>query len=245
VVLIYNLPGSPALRLTPEIASDIFLGKITQWNDAKMVETNPGAALPDMAIVVVHRSDGSGTTAIFSDYLSKISAEWREKVGAGKSLNWPTGLGAKGNPGIAGLVKQLPGSIGYVELIYSLQNKMPVAALKNKAGAFVEPTVASVSAAAAVEIPADTRVSITDTEAKDGYPIAGFTWVILYQEQNYGGRSDKQALELVKLVSWMIHDGQRFAEELKYSPLPIDVVVKADAILTGVTYGGKPVLKKK
>jgi len=244
VVLTYNLPGNLALKVTPEIAVDIFLGNLTRWNDAKIGEVNPGIALPDMAIVVVHRSDGSGTTAIFSDYLSKVSTDWKEKVGAGKSLNWPVGLGAKGNPGVAGLVKQLPGAIGYVELVYTLQNKMPAAAVKNKAGVFVEPTIASVTAAAAVEIPPDTRASITDTDAKDGYPISGFTWLIFYREQNYGGRSETKARELLKLVSWMIHDGQRFAEELKYSSLPADVVTKADKILASVTYAGKPILKK-
>jgi phosphate transport system substrate-binding protein len=197
-----------------------------------------------MAIVVVHRSDGSGTTSIFSDYLSKVSAEWKDKVGAGKSLNWPAGLGAKGNPGVAGLIKQLPGSVGYVELIYASQNKMPVAVIKNKAGAFVEPGIKSVSAAAVTQIPAGTRVSITDTDAKDGYPISGFTWLVLYQEQNYGGGSSQRAAELLRLVSWMIHDGQQFAEPLEYSPLPKDVIIKAEKILASVTYNGKPVLKK-
>jgi len=243
VVLTYNLPGNPELKFTPQIVADVFLGKITQWNDTSIAEANPGAALPGMAIVVVHRSDGSGTTSIFSDYLSKVSAEWKDKVGAGKSLNWPAGLGAKGNPGVAGLIKQLPGSVGYVELIYASQNKMPVAVIKNKAGAFVEPGIKSVSAAAVTQIPADTRVSITDTDAKDGYPISGFTWLVLYQEQNYGG-SSQRAAELLRLVSWMIHDGQQFAEPLEYSPLPKDVIIKAEKILASVTYNGKPVLKK-
>ena len=244
VVLTYNLPGNPPLKLTPEIVANIFLGNLARWNDPAIAEANPGIAIPDMAIVVVHRSDGSGTTAVFSDYLSKVSSEWKEKVGAGKSLNWPVGLGAKGNPGVAGLIKQLPGAVGYVELIYTLQNKMPVAMVRNKAGVFIDPTIASVSAAGAVEIPADTRASITDTEVKNGYPISGFTWLIFYREQDYGGRSKEQARELLQLASWMIHDGQQFARELAYSPLPVDVVAKADKILASVTYAGKPVLGK-
>jgi phosphate transport system substrate-binding protein len=244
VVLTYNVPGNPAIKLTPKVLADIFLGRITQWNDSQIVALNPEAHLPDMAIVVVHRSDGSGTTFIFSDYLGKVSTDWKDKVGVGKSLNWPVGLGAKGNPGVAGLVKQLPGSLGYVELIYALQNRMSVALLSNKAGNFVLPTIKSVSAAAAVAIPPDTRVSITDTEAKDGYPISGFTWLILYQEQNYGGRSREEALELVQMISWMIHDGQQLVEPLQYSPLPKEVVVLADAILAGITHGGRPLLAK-
>jgi phosphate transport system substrate-binding protein len=244
VVLTYNIPGSPEVKMTPQVLADIFLGKITQWNDPQIAAINPDTKLPDMAMVVVHRSDGSGTTFIFSDYLGKVSAEWKEKVGVGKSLNWPVGLGAKGNPGVAGLVKQLPGSLGYVELIYSLQNRMSVAVVSNRAGNFVLPTIQSVSAAAATAIPADTRVSITDTAAKDGYPISGFTWLIIYQEQNYGGRSREEAAQLVNMISWMIHDGQQFTEPLQYSPLPKDAVVMADKVLASITYGGKPLLTK-
>ncbi|HVP58243.1 MAG TPA: phosphate ABC transporter substrate-binding protein PstS [bacterium] len=244
VVLTYNVAGSPTIKLTPDEIADIFVGKIEKWNDPRLVSTNPGITLPDMSIVVVHRSDGSGTTFIFSDYLGKISAEWKEKVGVGKSLNWPAGLGAKGNPGVAGLIKQLPGSIGYVELIYALQNKMPVAVVQNKAGSFIEPTIASVSAAAAVPIPADTRVSITDTDAKGGYPISGFTWLIFYREQYYGDRSIKRATDLVDLVNWMVHEGQQFTQPLYYAPLPKEAVAKAEAILKSVTYKSRPLLAK-
>jgi phosphate transport system substrate-binding protein len=244
VVLTYNVPGSANIRLTPDIIADIFMGKIERWNDSRLADINPDVKLPEMAIVVVHRSDGSGTTFIFSDYLGKVNAEWKEKVGVGKSLNWPVGLGAKGNPGVAGLIKQLPGSIGYVELVYTLQNKMPAAPVRNKAGNFIEPTVASVSAAAAVPIPADTRVSITDTDAKDGYPISGFTWLVFYQEQSYGGRSIERARDLVSLVSWMIHDGQQFAQPLYYSPLPKEAVAKSEVLLRSVIFNSKPLLKK-
>jgi phosphate transport system substrate-binding protein len=238
VAVTYNLPGAPVLKFTSEVVADIFLGKINKWNDERLAAVNPDVTLPDMAIVVVHRSDGSGTTFIFSDYLGKVSKEWTETVGVGKSLNWPVGLGAKGNPGVAGLVKQLPGAIGYVELIYALQNNMPAGLIKNAAGKFVSPGLESVSLAAQTELPTDTRVSITDTDAEGGYPIGGFTWLILYQEQNYGGRSRQKAEELVRLLWWMLHEGQEFAEPLHYAPLPAEAVRKAEAILAKVSYDG-------
>jgi phosphate transport system substrate-binding protein len=239
VVVTYSLPGDPVIKFTPDILADIFLGKLTKWNDPRLVEINPDLELPDMMIVVIHRSDGSGTTFIFADYLGKVSTQWLKKVGVGKSLNWPTGLGAKGNPGVAGLVKQLPGSIGYVELVYALQNHMPVGLVRNRSGSFIAPTMESVSIAAQTELPEDTRVSITDTGAEDGYPIGGFTWLILYQEQKYGGRSKDKADEMLKLMWWMIHEGQEFAEPLHYAPLPRQAVMKAEAILASVTYDGE------
>jgi phosphate transport system substrate-binding protein len=243
VVVTYNLPDKPKLKFTPDVIADIFLGKITKWSDPRIAAINAGVKIPDMGIVVVHRSDGSGTTAIFSDYLSKVSKEWEFKVGADKSLNWPVGLGAKGNPGVAGLVNQTPGAIGYVELIYTIQNNMPAGLIKNKAGNFIEPSLQSVSAAANVELPADTRVSITNTDATDGYPISGFTWLIFYQEQNYAERNKEKADELLKLLWWMVHEGQQFAEPLHYSPLPKSAVQKSEAILRSVVYNGSPVLK--
>ena len=243
VVVTYNLPDKPKLKFTPDVIADIFLGKITKWNDPRITGVNPEVKLPDMGIVVVHRSDGSGTTSIFSDYLSKVSKEWEFKVGADKSLNWPVGLGAKGNPGVAGLVNQTPGAIGYVELIYTIQNNMPAGLIKNKAGNFIDPSLQSVSAAANIELPDDTRVSITNTDAADGYPISGFTWLIFYKEQNYAERSKEKAEELLKLLWWMIHDGQQFAELLHYSPLSKSAVQKSEAILRSVLYSGSPVLK--
>jgi phosphate transport system substrate-binding protein len=243
VVVTYNVPDGPTLNLTPDVVADIFLGKLTKWNDERITKANPGVNLPDMTIVVVHRSDGSGTTFIFSDYLSKVSAEWKKVVGTGKSLNWPSGLGAKGNPGVAGLVKQLPGSIGYVELIYAVSNNMPVANVKNKSGNFVTPSIESVSLAADIELPDHTRVSITDTDAKEGYPISGFTWLIFYKEQSYDGRSIEKAQELMKLVWWMTHEGQSLAEPLHYAPLPEEAVKKAEAVLETTVYGGKPITK--
>jgi phosphate transport system substrate-binding protein len=244
VVVTYNLPENPKLNFTQDLVADIFLGKIKKWNDPQIVAANPKVKLPDLAISVVHRADGSGTTYIFSEYLSKVSKEWKDKVGTGKSLNWPAGqIGQKGNPGVAGYVKQTPGSVGYVELLYALQNKMAFGNIKNKTGAFVEPTPKSVSAAANIKIPDDTNVSLTDTDAKDGYPISGFTWLIFYKEQNYGGRSKEKAEALVKMLHWMVKDGQKFVEPLQYSALSSEAVAKSEKIIRSMTYGGAPILK--
>ena len=244
VVVTYNLPDNPKLSFTQDLVADIFLGKIKKWNDPQIAAANPKVKLPDLAISVVHRADGSGTTYIFSEYLSKVSKEWKEKIGTGKSLNWPAGqIGQKGNPGVAGYVKQTPGSVGYVELLYALQNKMAFGNIKNKAGMFVEPTPKSVSAAANVKIPDDTNVSLTDTEAKDGYPISGFTWLIFYKEQNYGGRSKAKAEALAKMLHWMVTDGQKFVEPLQYSALSKDAVTKSEKIIKSMTYSGTSILK--
>jgi len=243
VVATYNLPGNPRLKLTGDVLADIFLSKIDKWNDPRICAVNADIKMPEMNIVVVHRSDGSGTTSIFSDYLRKVSPEWQAKVGAGKSLNWPTGLGAKGNPGVAGLVKQVPGALGYVELIYAVGNKMPYADVKNRAGAFITPSMESVSQAANVVLPDDTRASITDTDAKAGYPISGFTWIVLYKEQSYGNRPKQKAEALLNLMWWMTHQGQDLAEPLHYAPLPKDAVMKAEALLRSATFGGAPLLK--
>ncbi|MGQ9610742.1 MAG: phosphate ABC transporter substrate-binding protein PstS [bacterium] len=243
-VITYNLPNNPKLRLSPEVIADIFLGKITNWNDRKLKMLNPEVALPaDLKITVVHRSDGSGTTFIFSDYLSKVSNEWKNGPGVGKSLNWPVGLGAKGNSGVAGYIKQLPGAIGYVELAYALQNKMPVAVVKNKSGNFIEPSIKTTSSAASIQLPDDTRASITDTSAKEGYPISGFTWIIIYKEQNYSGRSKEKAQALLDLLWWMTHEGQSLTEPLHYAPLSKDAVKKAETILKSSVYGGVKILK--
>ena len=243
VVPTYNLTGDPKLRFTPDVIADIFLGKITKWSDRRLSEINPGVKLPDMNVTVVHRSDGSGTTFIFSDYLSKISAAWKEKVGTGPSLNWPVGLGGKGNPGVAGLVKQTPGSIGYVELIYALQNKMPSGMVKNKKGNFVTATIASTSLAADTNLPDDMKVSLTDTDAPEGYPISGFTWILVYKEQNYGERSEEKTKGLVKLLWWMTHEGQKYAEPLEYAPLSKKAVEKAEKLIKSISYKGNVVMK--
>ncbi len=217
VVITYNLPGSPALKLDGPTLADIFLGKITKWNDPKIAGLNSGASLPDADIVVVHRSDGSGTTYIFTDYLSKVSPDWKSKVGNNTSVNWPAGLGGKGNEGVSGQVKQTPNSIGYVELIYALQNKMPYADLKNAAGEVVKATLESVTAAlATAEIPDDFRFSMTNAPGKDAYPIAGTTWLLVYQQQKDHAKGEK----LVQFLKWAEKDGEAMAKDLDYAPLP-------------------------
>lgn len=244
VVITYNLPGITSLKFTPAILTDIFLGKIKTWNDAAIARTNPGIQLPSLPISVVHRSDGSGTTFIFSDYLSKVSKDWQDKVGKGKSLNWPAGLGAKGNEGVSGFVKQTPGSIGYVELSYAFQNKMSMAALQNQAGNFIVPSLESTSAAANItDIPNDLRVSITNSPASNGYPICSFSYILLYKDQFYKNRTEQQAMETVNLVSWMIHQGQAYNEPLEYGKLPESIVTKAQQTLSTVTYKNKALLK--
>ena len=237
VVVTYN-GAMKDLKLTPETVSGIFLGTITKWNDAKLAKDNPGMKLPDAAITVVHRSDGSGTTSIFTDYLAKVSPEWKSKVGAGKSVKWPVGLGAKGNEGVTGLVKGTPGAVGYVELAYANQNKLPMAELKNHEGNFVKPSIAGTSeAAAGVDMPDDFRVSITDAAGKTAYPVASFTYLLVYQDQ-----ADKAKGEaLVRFLWWAIHEGQASAAPLDYAPLPKAVVAKVEKKLEGMTVQGKPI----
>ncbi len=244
VVITYNLPGNPELKMTPEIISGIFLRTITKWNDKKIAAENPGVKLPDIDISVAHRTDGSGTTFIFTDYLSKISDDWKTKIGAGKSVNWPEGeLGGKGNEGVAGMVKQTPGTIGYIELAYAIQNSMSFAQVKNAAGNFIKPSIQSASLCANMDIPADTRISITNSNVDQGYPISSFTWIILYKEQNYNNRSKDKATNLVKELWWMIHEGQAQNAPLNYATLPPKAVAAAEAVLKSVTYGGQPILQ--
>jgi len=243
VVMTYNLNIKGKLRLTPAIIAGIYLGKIKKWDDARIKSANPHLNLPSENIVVVHRSDGSGTTFIFTDYLSKISKQWRKKVGRDTSVGWPTGIGGKGNAGVAGLVKQIPGAIGYVELIYASSNNMPMAYLQNSYGNFVYPSLDSVTVAANTKVPDDTRVSLTDTPVPTGYPIAGMTWLLVYKEQHYLGRSKAKAKALVKLIWWMTHTGQKYTKPLKYSPLPENVVKLAETILKSMTYDGKVIIR--
>ncbi len=243
VALTYNLPQNPELKLTPEVVADIFLGKIKKWNDPLIQKINPHVKLPNMDIVVVHRSDGSGTTFIFSDYLSRVSREWKSRVGVGKALNWPVGLGGKGNPGVAGLVKQIPGAIGYIELTYALTNNMPVALLMNKSGKFVKPTIESVKKATETTLPDDMRVSLVNTNVKDGYPISGFTWIIVYKDLKNAGMSKERAEELWKLLWWMTHNGQRYAEPLYYAPLSQKALEKTEKLLKLINYNGQPLAK--
>jgi len=237
VVVTYNGPMS-SLRLTPQVLADIYLGKITRWNDPALAKVNPGVSLPDTAIAVMHRSDGSGTTFVFTNYLSKVSTEWKQRVGNSTSVKWPVGLGGKGNEGVTGLVKQTPGSIGYVELAYATQNKLPVAELQNRDGQFVKPTLASTSeAAAGVEMPADYRVSITDAAGKGAWPIASFTYLLVHRDAKDRAKGEA----IVKFLWWAIHHGQTFAAPLDYAPLPKAVVAKVEATIKGLTVQGKPV----
>jgi phosphate transport system substrate-binding protein len=244
VVITYNIPGLNAnLNFTPDVIPDIFLGKITNWNDNRITSLNKGINIPSTPILVAHRSDGSGTTNIFTNYLSKVSADWKAKVGSGTAVNWPTGLGGKGNEGVSGLVKQTPGSIGYVELIYAIQNKMPNGIIKNKKGKFIVPSIASVSAAGNVLIPADSKIFITDTDAPDGYPISGFTWALIYKEQNYNSRSMERAQKLLQLLWWDIHEGQQYCAGLNYASLSKQALAVAENNLKSATYNNKAILK--
>jgi phosphate ABC transporter, phosphate-binding protein len=220
VVLTYNLPGNPSLRLDGDTVAGIYLGQIKKWNDAKITALNPGAKLPDQDIVVVHRSDGSGTTFIFTDYLSKVSGEWKQKAGTNTSVNWPAGIGGKGNEGVSGQVKQTPGAIGYVELIYALQNKMPYADIKNATDQFTKPTIESVTAAlATANIPDDFRFSMTNAPGNDAYPIAGATWLLVYEQQKDSAKGKK----LVEFLKWALTKGEGMSKELNYAPLPDEV----------------------
>ena len=243
VVLTYNAEGVPTgLKLTPEAIAGIFRGKITKWNDPALATANPGLSLPARDIIVVHRSDGSGTSFIFTDYLSKVSKEWNNQVGKGTSVNWPLGLGGKGNEGVTGLVKQTPFSIGYVELIYALSNDMPYADVKNLAGSFVKPSLESVTAAAAgfaSSMPEDFRVSITNAPGAASYPISGMTWLLVYEKQKNAEKGKK----LVQFLDWMMRDGQKNAAGLGYAPLPESVIAKEHQALGRVTGDdGKPLL---
>ncbi|MBV9618162.1 MAG: phosphate ABC transporter substrate-binding protein PstS [Verrucomicrobia bacterium] len=216
-VVAYNLPGNPSLKLDENAIAGIFLGEIKKWNDPKIAATNTGISLPDQDIVVVHRSDGSGTTFIFTDYLSKISSEWKSRVGTNTSVNWPTGIGGKGNEGVAGQIKQTPGALGYVELIYAIQNKMPYADVKNSAGKFVKASLDSITAAmATAQIPDDFRFSITNAPGDAAYPICGATWLLVYQQQKDAAKGKK----LVEFLKWAQKDGEKMAKDLDYAPLP-------------------------
>ena len=242
VVVTYNVPGvTGALKLAPDVLAGIFLGEIKKWNDPKLAALNPGVQLPDHAITVVHRSDGSGTTAVFTDYLAKVSPSWKEKVGAGTSVRWPTGLGGKGNEGVTGQVKTTPGTLGYVELAYAIQNKLHFAWIRNQAGQFVEPRIESITAAAAgaaANLPESLALSITDAPGAAAYPIAAFTYVLVYEDS-----ADRPKAEgLAKFLWWAVHDGQAHTTPLHYAPLPPAVVGKVEAKLKTLTAGGKPLL---
>jgi len=240
VVLTYNLQGvSKPLRFSPDVIADVFLGKITKWNDPRIKADNADVDLPTADITVVHRADGSGTSFVFTDYLSKVSADWKEKVGADKSPKWPVGQGGKGNEGVTGQVKQQPNTIGYIELAYAVQNKLPAALIKNPSGKFVEASIDAVTAAAAASAattPDDLRVSITNASGADAYPISSYTYILAYKDQKDAAKGKA----LVDFIWWGIHDGEKYAKDLQYAPLPSEIVKRAEAKINSLTFGGKP-----
>jgi phosphate transport system substrate-binding protein len=248
VVVAYNvkdtdgndIPGG--LKLTPDVIADIFLGKITQWNDSRLATLNPDVKLPSQEIVVAHRSDGSGTTFLFTSYLSQVSEEWKAQVGAGTSVEWPVGLGGKGNEGVAGVVREQPGGLGYIELAYAEQNKIPYAFVQNQAGKFIEPSLASITAASnafGAEMPEDMGQLLVNAPGDDSYPIAGYTFLLIYQDMPDCAKARK----LAEFVQWALTDGDQYATELLYAPLGTSVEQKVIERLQGLTCeGGKPVL---
>ena len=243
VVLAYNLDGVGELNLSGEVIADIFAGNIKMWNDERLAALNPGIALPEEAIIPVFRSDGSGTTFVFTDYLTKASPMWKEKFGTGKSVNFPSGQAAKGNPGVAGIIKQTKNSIGYVGSEYAFAQKIAYAKIQNLRGEFVEPSAESISAAASGEIPADTRCSITNADAAGAYPISTFTWMIIYKEQNYSDRTKEQALATMDLLKYILSDeAQGIAPEVHYAPLPEKAREQSIKNLQTVTYDGMTIL---
>ena len=243
VVISYNLPGVPKqVRFSADTIAGIFLGTIKMWNDPKIAADNPGLSLPAWPLLVVHRSDGSGTTDIFTDYLSKVSPDWKSKVGRGTSVQWPTGIGGQGNEGVANQVKNTKGGVGYIELAYAKQNKMPYGSVKNQAGNYVEPdpTYVTDAAASMKNLPADLRFSITDQPGPWAYPIAGSTWILLYKNQPDPARGKL----VTQFVEWAITDGQKYGSELDYAVLAKNLVQKSQAALRAVECGGKPCLQK-
>lgn len=225
----YNIPGiGPGIHLDSSVIADIYLGKITRWNDPRIARSSPGVKFPNEAIFVTHRSDGSGTTYIFTDYLSKISPEWKDQVGTGKAVRWPVGLGGKGNEGVAGLIKTHPYSIGYIELAYAVQNVITYAALQNARGKYIYPSAAVGSkAAVGVTIPADMRVSITNTSNPEGYPITGFSWIIVR-------RGSAKSAELKKFLNWVITSGQAYAGPLEYAPVPEGILAREQKLINSI-----------
>ncbi|HYV24407.1 MAG TPA: phosphate ABC transporter substrate-binding protein PstS [Pyrinomonadaceae bacterium] len=240
VVITYNLQGiAKPLRFSPDVVADIFLGKITKWNDARIKADNADANLPANDITVVHRAESSGTSFVFTDYLAKVSADWKQKVGADKAPNWPVGQGGKGNEGVTGQIKQQPNTIGYVELAYATQNKLPAALIKNASGNFVEATIDNVTSAAAgsaANTPDDLRVSITNATGASAYPISSYTYILVYKDQSDATKGKT----VVDYLWWGIHDGESFAKDLQYAPLPAEIVKRAEAKINSITSGGKP-----
>jgi phosphate transport system substrate-binding protein len=240
VAITYNIPGVSNLKFTPELIANIYLGNIKYWNDPVIVELNPELQNINAEIVVIHRQESSGTTYIFSEYLSKIDINWRDKIGTGKSLLWPLGISARGNNGIITEIQKNPNSIGYVSLEYSLQNKLPVASIRNKNGNFIKPDLRSVSITGDIRFSDDYDFSITNTEEQEGYPITSFTWILVQKEQKYNSNSLKKAKAIFHLLNWIINEGQEYTEELFYAPLPENIKSYAYTQLHKLTYNHKP-----
>lgn len=242
VVLSYNLKDISGLKLTAEVISDIYLGKIKNWNDQKLKDLNPELNLPEKAIIPVYRSDGSGTTSVFSEYMSKVNEAWSKDLGEGKSLNFPTGIAAKGNPGVAGIIVETDGAIGYIGSEYALALNMPTALLQNRAGNFIEANNKSISVSAEIEMPNDTRVSITNSPDPNAYPISTFTWLITYKEQNYNDRPKERAIALTNLLNYIIsEEGQEIANKTHYAPLSATAIEKTKALINSMTYNGEAI----
>ena len=242
VVVTYNLPQAPPdVRLSSDVLAELFLGEIKLWNDPKLTSLNPSLHLPAAPVAIVHRSDGSGTTAVFTDYLSKVNSAWRDRVGKGTSVSWPAGIGAKGNEGVTGQVKTTPGAIGYVELAYALENGLPTARIRNSSGQFIKPSIQGITAAAASvsdRMPPDLRVSIVDPPGASAYPIASFTYILVYRDTPDRARAEP----LARFLWWALHDGQKYAAPLHYAPLPSTVVASVEAKLRGLLSHGRPLL---
>ena len=244
VVVAYNLDGVDELKLTGELVADIFAGEVKMWNDARLAELNPDAKLPNEPIIPVYRSDGSGTTFVFTDYLTKVSPMWASKYGVGISVNFPSGQAAKGNPGVAGVIKQTKNTIGYVGSEYAFAQKIPYASIQNQRGEFVLPSSATISAAASGDIPADTRCSITNSDAAGAYPISTFTWMIIYKEQNYSDRTKEQAIATLDLLKYILSDeAQNITSEVHYAPLPAKAKELSMTNLKAVTYDGVSIMQ--
>ena len=244
VVVAYNLDGVDELKLTGELVADIFAGEVKMWNDARLAELNSGVKLPNEPIIPVYRSDGSGTTFVFTDYLTKVSPMWASKYGAGKSVNFPSGQAAKGNPGVAGVIKQTKNTIGYVGSEYAFAQKIPYAFVQNQKGEYILPSSATISAAASGEIPTDTRTSITNADAFGAYPISTFTWMIIYKEQNYSDRTKEQAIATLDLLKYILSDeAQGITSEVHYAPLPAKAKELSMTNLKTVTYDGVSIMQ--
>lgn len=247
VVLTYNVPGvKTGLIFNAEIIAGAFLGKIKKWNDPKIAALNPGVTLPNLPITIAHRSDGSGTTAVFTDYLSKVNAEWNTKVGKGSSVNWPVGTGGNGNEGVAGIVQSTPGALGYNSLVYAVLNNISYGSVINKSGNVIAPSLEATSLSAAVEVPIDGRISLTDTDAAQGYPITGFCWALVYEnlDKNAAIKSKEDAVELVKFLYWVVTEGQNQNEALSFARLPEKAQNVALAMLSSMKYNGEAIGKQ-